>query len=123
MSKRTGELCRSTVKATPAAGYSDKHRAAITVAPLTRILLETDSPVAYEGRRSEPADVAKTLEAVARIKRVSEIEVAGVTTQNAAEFFGLHWEDARNEDPEKSAGSSNRDIDGHRITRGLDFPV
>ena len=77
------------ISATPAADYSEKHMSAIREAPLERILLETDSPVIYEGRRSEPADVVRTLQAVARIKEISEPEVANVTTKNAVRFFGL----------------------------------
>jgi len=77
------------ISATPAADYSEKHMSAIREAPLERILLETDSPVIYEGRRSEPADVVRTLQAVARIKEISEPEVADVTTKNAVRFFGL----------------------------------
>ena len=77
------------ISATPAAHYSEKHQSAIREAPLERILLETDSPVIYEGRRSEPADVVRTLQAVARVKQISEPEVAEVTTKNAVRFFGL----------------------------------
>jgi TatD DNase family protein len=62
---------------------------AVQAAPLERILLETDSPVVYEGRRSEPADVVKTLQAVARIKQIPDPEVAKATTENAVRFFGL----------------------------------
>jgi TatD DNase family protein len=77
------------ISATPAAHYSEKHQSAIREAPLERILLETDSPVTYKGRRSEPADVVRTCQAVARIKQIPEVEVAKVTTENAARFFGL----------------------------------
>jgi TatD DNase family protein len=77
------------ISATPAAHYSEKHQSAIREAPLERILLETDSPVVYEGRRSEPADVVRTLQAVATIKQIPEEEAAEVTTKNAAGFFGL----------------------------------
>jgi TatD DNase family protein len=77
------------ISATPAAAYSEKHQRAVSEAPLARILLKTDSPVVYEGRRSEPADVLKTLRAVARIKQISETEVARVTTENAERFFSL----------------------------------
>ena len=77
------------ISATPAAHYSEKHRSAIREAPLERILLETDSPVLYEGRRSEPADVVRTLQAVARLKQLPEAEVAEVTTRNALGFFAL----------------------------------
>jgi TatD DNase family protein len=77
------------ISATPAARYSEKHQSALREAPLERILLETDSPVMYEGKRSEPADVVRSLQAVARIKQIPEAEVAKVTTANAVRFFGL----------------------------------
>ena len=77
------------ISATPAAHYSEKHQSALREAPLERILLETDSPVIYEGRRSEPADVVRTLQAVARVKMIPEPEVAEVTTKNAVRFFDL----------------------------------
>ena len=75
------------ISATPAAHYSEKHQSAIREAPLERILLETDCPEIYEGRRSEPADVVRTLQAVARIKEIPESEVANVTTKNAVSVF------------------------------------
>lgn len=37
---------------------------------IENLLLETDSPVDYEGKAAEPADVRKTLEAVAKIEGV-----------------------------------------------------
>lgn len=77
------------ISATPAAEYSEKHQAAIIRTPLERLLLETDSPVEYQGKRSEPSHVLKTLEAVARIKDISREQVAKVTTKNAIEFFNL----------------------------------
>lgn len=77
------------ISATPAAHYSERHQIAIRETPLERILLETDSPVAYDGKKSEPADVVTTLRAVAAIKGISELNVAKVTTENAVRFFGL----------------------------------
>lgn len=77
------------ISATPAAAYSEKHQRAIARAPLENLLLETDSPVAYEGKEAEPADVFKTLEAVAKIKGVKKEQVAEITTLNALKFFDL----------------------------------
>jgi TatD DNase family protein len=77
------------ISATPAAAYSEKHQRAIARTPLERLLLETDSPVEYEGKAAEPADVRRTLEAVAKIKGVKKEEVAGITTRNALQFFDL----------------------------------
>lgn len=77
------------ISATPAAHYSEKHQSAIREAPLDRILLETDCPEVYEGRKSEPADLVRTLQTVARIKEIPEPEVAQATTENAVRFFDL----------------------------------
>jgi Tat protein secretion system quality control protein TatD with DNase activity len=50
----------------------------------------------YEGKRSEPADVVRSLQAVAMVKQIPEAEVAKVTTANAVLFFGLgHQGDPR----------------------------
>jgi len=79
------------VSATPAAAYSKGHRAVVSEAPLERLLVETDSPVLLrgEGRVSEPADVALTVEAVARIKDLEPEEVARVSSRNAETLFRL----------------------------------
>ena len=80
------------ISATPAAEYHDEHRKAIKDTPLENLLLETDCPVWY-GREtkyeSRPADIVRSLEAVARIKGLDTSAVADQTTRNAIEFFGL----------------------------------
>jgi TatD DNase family protein len=78
-----------SISATPAAEYSKHLGQAIRHAPLSSILLETDSPVKYRGKVSEPADVITSLKAVAELKRAPLEEVAKITTINAEEFFGL----------------------------------
>ncbi|MCW4020652.1 MAG: TatD family hydrolase [Candidatus Bathyarchaeota archaeon] len=75
------------VSATPAAAYSKEHRAAVENAPLDRLLLETDSPVAYRGEPSEPATIFKALTAVAELKDEKQEKVAEVTTENARLVF------------------------------------
>jgi TatD DNase family protein len=77
------------ISATPAAGYSKNHEKAVFDAPLASLLLETDAPVEYKGKRSEPSDVVATMEAVARTKGESTQRVATITTQNALKFFSL----------------------------------
>lgn len=80
------------ISATPAAEYHEEHRRAIREAPLNRLLLETDCPVTY-GRESryisQPADVLKTLKAVAALKGINEAATAEQTTRNAIELFRL----------------------------------
>lgn len=78
-----------TVSATPALEYSQGHIEAIRRAPLDRILIETDCPVAYRGKSSRPADLLTTLRALARIKALDEDEVARATMHNALAFYGL----------------------------------
>lgn len=77
------------ISATPAAEYSKHHRAAILEAPLERILLETDSPVEYRGKPSEPADLPLVARMVAELKEVSEEEVRKATTRSAEVLFNL----------------------------------
>lgn len=80
------------ISATPAAEYHDEHQRAIKEVPLENLLLETDSPVTY-GRevryRAEPADVARSLQAAARLRGIPPEQIAGQTTRNAAAFLGL----------------------------------
>jgi TatD DNase family protein len=80
------------ISAAPATEYHEEHRRAIRETPLERLLLETDSPVVY-GReakyRSEPADILRSLKAVASLKGMDEVTMAKQTTCNAINFFGL----------------------------------
>ncbi len=77
------------VSATPAVEYSEPHRLAIRETPINRLLIETDSPVKYRGIDSRPADVVKTMKAVASLKGVDEAKIAETTTKNASELFSL----------------------------------
>ncbi|HRN84587.1 MAG TPA: TatD family hydrolase [Hyphomicrobium sp.] len=59
--------------------------------PLDRLLVETDAPylapVPYRGKTNEPAYVVHTAAALARIRGLSEAEIADATTGN---FFRLY---------------------------------
>lgn len=77
------------VSATPALAYSQYHQAAMARAPVERILIETDAPVQYGDRFSEPADLHETLFHLSRIKKIPEDKLAGIVTKNAERFFGL----------------------------------
>jgi TatD DNase family protein len=80
------------ISATPAAEYHEEHRRAIRETPLDKLLLETDCPVIYgrENRyRSRPANVTRSLKAVAALKGADESTIATQTTHNAVEFFHL----------------------------------
>ena len=77
------------ISATPAAEFSRDHRAALAEAPLERILVETDAPVSYHGSPAEPADLRRTLRALAELKAASGEEVARATTRNAERFFRI----------------------------------
>lgn len=61
--------------------------------PIDRILLETDapyvSPVAYRGKRNEPAYVKEAAKRIAEIRNLSEEEVSRLTVENAVRIFGL----------------------------------
>lgn len=66
---------------------------AVEVAPLEKMMLETDcpflAPEPYRGGRAEPAHVLEIAKKIAEIKNTSLEEVAKITTQNAVEFFNL----------------------------------
>jgi TatD DNase family protein len=81
-----------SISATPALAYSPPHREAIERAPMERILLETDTPVSYQGKEAKPKDVLVSLEEVARLKRLDRSDVAKQTTVNASRFFGIPFQ-------------------------------
>jgi TatD DNase family protein len=72
--------------------------------PLDRILVETDAPflapVPYRGKTNEPAYVVHTASALARIRGVSEAEIARATTDN---FFRLYTKARRPQTAEMAA--------------------
>jgi TatD DNase family protein len=63
------------------------------LAPLSRILVETDSPYLVpkplRERRNEPLFVKQTATRLAEIRGLSLEEIARVTSENAARLFGL----------------------------------
>ena len=67
-------------------------REAAALAPLDRIVVETDAPfltpVPHRGRSNEPAYVSLVAEAIATVKDVPADEVARATSANAARLFG-----------------------------------
>jgi TatD DNase family protein len=67
-------------------------REALAVAPLERLLLETDAPFlaprSRRGKRNEPAYIVETLEVVARARSSSADAIAQATTANALALFG-----------------------------------
>jgi TatD DNase family protein len=77
------------ISATPALIYSLPHQKAIIRAPIERILLETDTPVSYQGKEARPKDVRISLEEVAKLKNLDPSFVAEQTTANASNFFQI----------------------------------
>ena len=77
------------ISATPAAAYSERHRAAIEAAPVSRLVLETDAPEVYRGVPSEPRDLRKTLQSVSEVKKMKAEDLARHTYRNAIDFFQL----------------------------------
>jgi len=75
------------ISATPALLYSPQHQEAIKQAPMNRILIETDAPVEYQGKVTEPKDVLLTLHELSKIKNMDDTILAEITSTNAEEFF------------------------------------
>ena len=65
----------------------------LTLAPLDRILLETDAPyltpVPYRGKRNEPSYLIYIVEKLSEIYNVSVETIARQTTENAERLFGI----------------------------------
>jgi TatD DNase family protein len=70
---------------------AEEKRRVIYQLPITRLLIETDSPflapVPHRGKRNEPAFVREIADKIAGIKSRNLEEVAAVTTDNAARLF------------------------------------
>ncbi|PTQ89364.1 TatD family hydrolase [Agitococcus lubricus] len=61
--------------------------------PMSRLLIETDSPylapVPYRGKKNEPRYLPAVAQAVADVKGLTVDEVAQITRQNFAQLFGV----------------------------------
>jgi TatD DNase family protein len=77
------------ISATPALAYSPPHQAAIQAAPLDRILIETDAPVVYQEKQSEPAHLVVTAQELSRVKGIELSEVIETTTANTRSFYNI----------------------------------
>lgn len=76
--------------------YKNAHfRDYLSLAPIERILLETDapylSPVPYRGKRNEPAYILKVAEKLAEVYNVPLSVIAERTTENARSLFRLEF--------------------------------
>lgn len=73
--------------------FSNQYDSVIKEIPLNKILVETDcpylTPVPHRGKRNEPSYVKYIAEKIAGVKKISFEEVAGETTKNAKELFGI----------------------------------
>ena len=68
-------------------------REVVEMAPLDRLLIETDcpymAPEPYRGKRCDSTMLSRMAEAIAAIKGISPQEVADATCQNACRLFGI----------------------------------
>ncbi len=73
--------------------YTDMYDESIRVAPLDKILSETDSPFAapmpFRGKRNEPVYVEHTVAKIAAIKNLSVEEVGEQIIRNSEKIFNL----------------------------------
>jgi TatD DNase family protein len=72
---------------------SDELRRVVKEIPLSRILIETDTPYlapqSKRGKSNEPSFIRETAQTIANVKGISIEEVAEVTRKNAMECFQL----------------------------------
>jgi TatD DNase family protein len=73
--------------------YTDMYDESIRIAPLDRILSETDSPFAapvpFRGKRNEPTYVEHVVAKIAAVKNFSVEEVAAQIVKNAQQIFKI----------------------------------
>jgi len=74
---------------TPAVLFQAKLRKVVELVPLDRLMLESDAPVRYKKLQGTPSVVSFVATEIARIKQVSEEQVARMTTQTAKQFFRI----------------------------------
>lgn len=72
---------------------ADNLRQVLKLAPLDRLLLETDapylSPEGFRGKRNEPCQVKLLAEYITKIRNTAFDEIAQATTENARELFKI----------------------------------
>jgi len=73
----------------PAVVYNEDYLAKVISIPLELLLLETDSPVEFNGETAKPFWVKKVGEKLAEEKQTDLKEIEEQTTKNAEEFFSL----------------------------------
>ena len=73
--------------------HSEKLKESVRIAPLDRILLETDcpymTPVPYRGQTNSPKNVVIVAEEIARIKQVDIKTIEESTTKNVKRIFRI----------------------------------
>ena len=74
---------------TPAVLFQAKLRKVVELAPLDRLMLESDGPVRYKNLQGTPSVVSLVAAEIARIKQVSEEQMARTTTQTVKQFFRI----------------------------------
>ncbi|MDN4594596.1 TatD family hydrolase [Polycladomyces subterraneus] len=77
------------ISVTPDVLHRERDRELARQVPLSQLLLETDAPWEYEGKRAEPARVKEVAEEVARVKGVTFRQVCQQTTENARRLFSI----------------------------------
>lgn len=70
---------------------NDALRAIAADVPMDRVLVETDAPFLapepFRGKRNEPAYVVHTAAVLARVKGVTDAEIAAITTENVHRLY------------------------------------
>jgi len=79
----------------PPVTYSNGIRDVVKKVPLTNLLTETDGPVIYykppfNGQLTRPAFIGKVVEAIAKVKNMSVVDVSDQIAKNFETFFNIN---------------------------------
>ena len=73
---------------------AEELRQTLREVPISRVMVETDGPFLapepYRGKRCEPSQIVKTIEALSKIYNLTVEETAAITSNNATTLFRLN---------------------------------
>ncbi|MFD1347649.1 TatD family hydrolase [Oceanobacillus caeni] len=81
------------ISVTPEVVYKEKIQRLVQIYPIDQMMVETDGPWKFEGpfvdKKTEPTMIKQSISTIARLKSLSEIEVAEKVLNNTKQYYGF----------------------------------